>query len=274
MKDIQSLYDERNIKLQKVGVKAVHLPFMILEKTGNYQQVDADISFCADLGANERGTHMSRFMEILNQWSKKPMSSKEMKRILQEAADRLGAARAELSISFRYFIEKVTPMSEFSGIMDYFCSFRALLDRQFHFGLTLEVPVTTLCPCSKEISRYGAHNQRALVRLTLKCRPGSFLWIEDLIRQLESLGSSDLYSILKRSDEKYLTEHAYENPKFVEDVVRDAVILLSACEGVETFEVECEASESIHNHNAFAWQSGKGPEPRENDGQEGNLSNL
>ncbi|OQA17397.1 MAG: GTP cyclohydrolase FolE2 [bacterium ADurb.Bin363] len=253
MLDIQNQQDNRNINIQRVGVKRVYLPLQILEKTGTYQTVTAEISLCADLAKDLRGTHMSRFMEILHRWSKEKISSREIKIILQEVLNKLNADRSEISIKFRYFIEKPAPKSQIKGLLDYICEFKGLYDsNSFCFILGVEVPVTTVCPCSKEISDYGAHNQRAIVRVNIEYLPDEFIWLEDLISDIEKTGSSELFPILKRNDEKYVTENAYENPKFVEDVVRDIVIILRQDKKLCRFKVECEASESIHNHNAFA----------------------
>ncbi len=253
MLDVQNQQDNRNINIQRVGIKKVHLPLQILEKSGNYQTVTSEISLCVDLSENFRGTHMSRFMEILHRWSKEKMSSREIKIILEEVLSKLNASRSEISVKFRYFMEKPAPKSQIRGLLDYLCEFKGLYDsNSFRFILGVEVPVTTVCPCSKEISEYGAHNQRAIVRVNIEYLPNEFIWIEDLISDIEKTGSSELFPILKRSDEKYITESAYENPKFVEDVVRDIVTILRQDKRLYRFEVECEASESIHNHNAFA----------------------
>lgn len=253
MLDVQNQQDERNINIQRVGVKKVHLPLQILERTGTYQTVTAEISLCADLSKDFRGTHMSRFMEILQAWSKEKISSREIKIILEEVLTKLNASRTEISISFRYFIEKPAPKSQIKGFLDYVCEFRGFYEKNsFLFILGVEVPVTTVCPCSKEISEYGAHNQRAIVKVNIEYRAEEFIWIEELISDIEKTASSELFPILKRNDEKYITESAYENPKFVEDVVRDVVTILRLDKRLCRFEVECEASESIHNHNAFA----------------------
>lgn len=252
MKDIQSLSDSRNIPIQKAGVKSVRLPFLILEKSGDYQQVCAEVALCADLPANLKGTHMSRFMEILNEWSKKKMSSFEIKTILQETVSSLNAQSAEMNMSFLYFIEKAAPVTSIKGYVDYNCAFRGIYDGDFKFFMSMEIPITTLCPCSKEISSYGAHNQRAVVKINLSYEREEHVWLEDLALDIGKLGSAELFSVLKRPDEKQITESAYENPKFVEDVVRDVVLYVEQLEGITFYEVECESLESIHKHNAFA----------------------
>lgn len=253
MKDVQSLFDSRNIAIQKAGVNNVRLPVMIPEKAGSFQNVTAEFTLCADLAANMKGTHMSRFMEILNSHTKKPVSGNMLKDILAETKDALKSNSAELQMRFRYFIEKAAPISGKTGFIDYICGFRAVLAEEFKSVLSMEIPVITLCPCSKEISLYGAHNQRAVVRINVEYARDDILWFEDLTRDIEQLASGELFSVLKRSDEKHVTEKAYENPKFVEDIVRDVIIYLGSLDGAEAFDVECESAESIHNHNAFAY---------------------
>jgi len=257
MLDIQNLRDKRNINLQRAGVKKVHLPLEILEKSGNYQNVLGEISLSVDLSKEFKGTHMSRFMEILNKWSKKRISSKEVKIILEEAMEKLNSNRSEISIDFRYFIEKTAPVSLIKGMMDYICHFHGLIEKDFTFVIGVDVPISTVCPCSKEISQYGAHNQRAIARVKIEYLPGEFIWLEDLISGIEETGSFGLFSIIKREDEKYITEQAYENPKFVEDVVRDITVKLRENKKLSWFQVECESAESIHNHNAFAYYEEK-----------------
>lgn len=255
MIDVQNQVDERDIHIPRVGVKKVHLPLQILEKGGSHQNVMGEISLCADLSKKIKGTHMSRFMEILNRWSLKIISSREIEKILRDVIEKLGARRAEIVIRFRYFIEKSAPRSGITGMLDYMCEFDGrLIDDTFTFVLGVEVPISTVCPCSREIARYGAHNQRAVVKARISYLPDAFIWIEDLVREVEKTGSFEIFPIIKRSDEKHITEKAYENPKFVEDVVRDIVGMLTKDNRVCWFEVECEASESIHNHNAFAYQ--------------------
>jgi GTP cyclohydrolase I len=255
MKDVQSLADERGIAIQKVGVSEVHLPFLIKHKGGgSFQSVLANIKLTVDLPKEYKGTHMSRFIEVLSDWSLKPVSYREMEAILRDLANRLDAKRANIDIAFKYFIEKTAPVSGLKSMLDLDCVFSGSLEQGQHldFVLGLTVPFTSLCPCSREISAYGAHNQRGLMRVKVKFQPGRFLWIEDLAAVMEAQGSAPVFPLLKREDEKYLTELAYENPKFVEDVLRDLVLALRALDGVAWFEVECENYESIHNHSAYA----------------------
>lgn len=254
MKDVQSLADERGIAIQKVGVSEVHLPFLIKTKSGSFQSVLANIKLTVDLPQEFKGTHMSRFIETLSDWSQKPVSYREIDAILNDLIGRLDAKRSGIDIAFKYFIEKTAPVSGMKSLLDYDCHFAGNLERGHSLDLVLglAVPFTSLCPCSKEISCYGAHNQRGLMRVKVKHQPGRFIWIEDLAALMEAQASAPVYSLLKREDEKFLTELAYETPKFVEDVLRDLVLALRALDGVVWFEAECENYESIHNHSAYA----------------------
>ena len=256
MKDVQNTPDNRGIRIQKAGIKKVHIPLRILTKDSGYQNVTGIISLCADLTESVRGTHMSRFMEIITRWSRRNISSKEIKIILKEVRDELKANRAQISIEFKYFLKKTAPVSRSIGFIDYDCLFYGLMeDDLFSFVLGVEIPVQLVCPCSKEISREGAHNQRADVRIKLEYYPDTFIWLEDLIIDIESLGSSPVYPIIKREDEKYITEKSFDNPEFVEDIVRDVVDSFRKDDDrIRWFEVECDSYESIHNHNAFAYQ--------------------
>lgn len=254
MKDVQNTVDQRGIAIQKVGVSEIHLPFLIKTKAGALQSVLAKIKLSVELHQDYRGTHMSRFIEILSEWSQKPVSSREMEAILHDTLGRLGADKAYLEFRFKYFIEKVAPVSRLKSVLDYDCLFSASLEKEqpIDFYMGVAVPFTSLCPCSKEISAYGAHNQRGLMSVKLKQESGNFIWIEDLVALMEAQGSCPVYPLLKREDEKFVTERAYDNPKFVEDVLRDLVLALRGLQGIAWFEVECENYESIHNHSAYA----------------------
>lgn len=256
MKDVQGRADGREVDLQRVGVKNVALPFRIQQKDGGCQTVLANVRLSVDLPRHYKGTHMSRFIEILEKWKDLPSSSRPLEHILEETRQRLNADRAHIHVGFKYFLHKRAPISRRTSTMGYDCQFDAMLCRELGYDLIVgvHVPVTTVCPCSKEISVAGAHNQRAWLRVKLRTVPGRFLWFEDLIPQLESFGSCEIYPLLKRPDEKYVTEKGYFNPKFVEDVLRDVVLWLRGHPLVTWFEVECEADESIHLHNAFAYQ--------------------
>ena len=255
LKDVQNSLDRRGIAIQRVGIKDAHLPFLIKTLDGGFQQVLARIKFTVALPMEYKGTHMSRFLEILNQWSQKPVAEPEMEAILTEALDRLEAQSAELCIQFKYFIEKQAPVSGKRSVLDLDCSFTGYKKRSepMQFILGVDVPFTSLCPCSKEISRYGAHNQRGLMKVQVRFQPGyECIYIENLAALMEKQASCPIYPLLKREDEKYVTEAAYENPKFVEDILRDLVLVLREIPGMEWFAVECENFESIHNHSAYA----------------------
>jgi GTP cyclohydrolase I len=254
LKDVQNIADERGIAIQNVGVSDVHLPFVIKTKADSFQSVLANISLTVDLPKEYKGTHMSRFIEILSEWNQKPVSSREMEFILTDTINKLDAEYAQMDIHFKYFIEKKAPVSGLVSMLDVDCLFSAKLTKgqPLDFTLGVTVPFTSLCPCSKEISAYGAHNQRGLMKVKVKYTHGELIWIEDLVSLMEAQGSCPIYPLLKREDEKYVTERAYENAKFVEDILRDLVLSLRQQEHVRWFEVQCENYESIHNHSAFA----------------------
>ncbi len=248
--DVQSRADTRELEIDKVGVKNVRYPVVVLDKSAGQQQTVASISMYVDLPRHFRGTHMSRFVEVLNEFRGR-ISIKDVGRILEETRRRLEAKSAHLEVSFPYFLEKRAPVSGAAGLMEYECAIRAELRGHTPDVLVeVSVPVMTLCPCSKEIAEFGAHNQRARVRV--RFRFSRFVWIEDIISLVEECASSPVYSVLKREDEKYVTERAYQNPTFVEDVVRAAAQRLSSLPNVTWFSVEAEAFESIHNHSAYA----------------------
>lgn len=255
MKDVQNQKDERGIEIQKVGVKNVSLPFLIKEKGDGFQQVLANICFTVSLPMEYKGTHMSRFLEILEPWSKKPIAEDEMEKMLDDALIHLDAKSANIKIDFTYFIEKKAPVSNsysFLNVASFFEGNKTLNDN-FKFTLGISVPFTSLCPCSKEISKYGAHNQRSICHAKVRFKEGfPCIFIEDLTEILENNGSSPIYPLLKRADEKFVTEKAYQNPKFVEDILRDNIIALRNLEGIEYFSLDIENFESIHNHNAYA----------------------
>ena len=256
MIDIQSLKDERGIEIQRVGLKDVHLPVRIRMKDGGFQQVQGNITLSISLPHQFKGTHLSRFMELLMAWSEQPISAREIRQMLTELCSNLKVASAEISLKFRYFLPVPAPVSQVVGYLDYLGEFKGILrqpENRFDYELGVELPVLSLCPCSKEISKYGAHNQRAMIRALIKCEyPGKILWLEELIDLLRVQGSCLVYPVLKREDEKYVTETAYQNPKFVEDILRDSVLALRSDSRIRWFQVEVESYESIHNHSAFA----------------------
>lgn len=258
MRDVAAERDERGITIQRVGVRDIHLPLRIREKNGGHARVVATVDTSVELAHYQRGTHMSRFVEILGRWSKKDVGSVEIHEMLREIRDRFQATAATLTLAFKYFLPKRAPVSGILSDLDYDCWFAgSLRDDDFEFRLGTTVPITTLCPCSKEISECGAHSQRAYLRVSILQEPSQIVWIEDLVPLLEAQGSAALFPVLKRSDERHVTETAYRNPKFVEDVVRDAVLALRKLPGVLRFAVECESLESIHNHNAYAYTEGE-----------------
>ncbi len=254
MKDVAASADTRGITVQRVGVKDVHLPIRVRRKGGEFDSVLARIDLGVELPHQFRGTHMSRFVDTLFRWSQKPISKPEIREMLAEACQRLGAERARVDVAFKYFITKRAPHSQSASALDYDCKFEGVLDNgSYELTAGVEVPVTILCPCSKEISRYGAHNQRAIIKAQIRSQPDVIVWIEDLVAMLERQGSSEIFPLLKREDEKVVTETAYENPKFVEDVVRDVVSIFRADPRIAWFRVACESLESIHNHTVYAF---------------------
>ena len=255
LRDVQNLLDNRGIDIQKVGIKNVDVPLIIQRKGMDNQIVYAKAKICASLDSNFKGTHMSRFMEILNEWREKELLGIDIKGCLVAIRQKLGAQSAQVKFSFKYFVEKEAPVSKQKSLMAYDCSFEGKLDGDiYNFFLGVKVPVTTLCPCSKEISQQSAHNQRAIINVLVSYDEKDHIWLEDLIAEIEKTASCEVYPLLKREDEKYVTEHAYDNPKFVEDVLRDIVLKFRKNEKIKYFEAEVESLESIHNHSAWAYQ--------------------
>lgn len=255
MKDIQNLKDTRNVDIQKVGIKHVDVPLIIQRKNKSNQVVSAKARVNVSLPRDYKGTHMSRFVEVLNEWQHKNLLGVDIKGCLEKIISNLEAQSGELQFKFKYFLEKKSPVTKLPAQMAYNCSFEGRIDENgYKFILGVEVPVTTLCPCSKEISDNGAHNQRAFITVKVSYDEDKHIWLEDLISLVEGCASCPVYPLLKREDEKFVTEKAWDNPKFVEDVLRDVVVCLREHEVVREFEVECEAVESIHNHSAWAYQ--------------------
>jgi len=251
MIDVQNQIDHRNINVDKVGVKDIRYPITVMDKTNGNQHTVASINMYVNLPREFKGTHMSRFIEILNEFHGN-LDIREFSVILEAMQERLQAESAHFEICFPYFINKFSPVTGCAGLMEYVCRVSGSLDRTSGYDLILEVnvPITTVCPCSKEISLQGAHNQRGNVSLAVRFK--RFIWIEDLVRLVECAASCEVYSVLKRPDEKYVTEKAFENPKFVEDVVRDIAQELKKDTNVRWFKVDVENFESIHNHSAYA----------------------
>lgn len=255
MKDVAMAPDQRGVAIQRVGVKDLHLPLLIKRKSDGFQSVLGNVSIGVDLPQHYRGTHLSRLVEIVFKWSQKPLGGHDIKLILEQVRSKLAADRAHITVRFKYFLQKHAPVSQSPSSLDYDCEFSASLDKDgLDFILGVEVPVTTVCPCSKEISERGAHNQRGVVRARIRYEHDKFYWIEDLVSQIESVASCDIYPLLKRRDEKYVTERAYDRPKFVEDLLRDTIISLRADPHLMWYEIECETMESVHNHSAYAYQ--------------------
>lgn len=250
LKDVQSEVDERKLEIQKVGIKGIKYPIYVLDKMNKYQHTIATIDMYVDLPHNFKGTHMSRFIEIINSY-RKGIAIKNFKEILQAIKSKLHAKSSHLTIEFPYFIEKKAPVTKSSSLMSYNCIFSGDLGKTFDFFVEVKVPVTTVCPCSKSISAEGAHNQRGTVRVRI--RFDGFVWIEDLVSLVEQSASCDIYALLKRADEKYVTEKAFKNPMFVEDIVREVALRLMQDTKVKWFSVEAINFESIHNHNAYAY---------------------
>jgi len=248
--DKQSERDHRELSIDKVGVRGLRFPIQIRDKAHSLQNTVATIGLFVDLPKEFKGTHMSRFIEVLNAHGS-VVHVENITDILYAMQKRLNAATSHLEMEFPFFLEKNAPVSGMTSVMDYTARFDATATgKEIDFVLTVKANVTTLCPCSKAISRHGAHNQRGEV--TVQIRSTKAIWIEDLIAIIESSASSELYSLLKRQDEKAVTERAYENPVFVEDLVRNVALRLKAHRDVTWYKVEAENFESIHNHNAYA----------------------
>jgi GTP cyclohydrolase I len=250
MPDVQSTADTRRLAIDRVGIKGIRHPARVRDKSGGVQHTVAQFNMYVHLPHNFKGTHMSRFVEILN-GHEREISVESFEAILREMVERLDAECGRIEMSFPYFINKAAPVSGVESLMDYEVTFVGEIEKgRYRFTMRVVVPVTSLCPCSKGISDYGAHNQRSHVTVTARTR--GFVWIEDLVRVCEEQASCELYGLLKRPDEKYVTERAYDNPKFVEDMVRDIAAVLNDDERIEGYMVESENFESIHNHSAYA----------------------
>ncbi len=249
MRDLQNESDSRNINIDKVGIKNLRYPILLSDKAHKQQHTIAQINMYVNLPHNFRGTHMSRFVEVLSRFHRE-IAIHNISNILKAMKQELNAASAHIEMEFPYFIEKKAPVSGAVGLMEYQCNFIGDLTDKVRLVLGVGVPITTLCPCSKEMTQKSAHNQRGEIRV--KVRFKGFFWIEDLIELIENCASSPIYSLLKREDEKYVTEHAYDNPVFVEDVVRNVALKLDSNSDITWYRVETESFESIHNHDAYA----------------------
>jgi GTP cyclohydrolase I len=251
MPDVQGSADTRRLAIDKVGIKSVRHPVLVMERGGQAQHTVAMFNMYVGLPHHFKGTHMSRFIEILNK-NEREISVESFQVILEEMLKRLEAESGHIEMTFPYFIDKAAPVSKVKSLMDYEVTFTGEIkeDGTKEFTMKVVVPVTSLCPCSKKISEYGAHNQRSHV--TISARTSGFVWIEELVEYAEKHASSELYGLLKRPDEKFVTERAYDNPKFVEDLVRDIAADLNRDPRIDWYVVESENFESIHNHSAYA----------------------
>ncbi len=251
MRDVQNDRDHRNIPIDKVGIKNLRYPIKVMDRKNGFQHTVATLNMYVDLPECYKGTHMSRFVEMLH-LVRPEVSLKQITELLARMKRLLNAASAHLEVSFAYFIEKQAPVTGAPGFMDYDCRFLGSNNQDNKTDLILEVvvPISSVCPCSKEISEVGAHNQRGQVKLQTRFK--KFIWIEDMVRLVESAASVDVYSVLKRVDEKFVTEKGFNNPKFVEDIVRDIAAALRNDSNITWFSVSAENFESIHNHSAFA----------------------
>ena len=248
--DVQNSADTRRIPIDKVGIKDIRHPVRVKDRNGGEQHTIANFNMYVNLPHNFKGTHMSRFVEILN-LHEREITVDSFKEMLLEMTERLEAEAGHIEMNFDYFINKAAPVTGVESLMDYNVSLIGeIADGRTKMNIKVVVPVTSLCPCSKKISAYGAHNQRSHV--TVNARTLGFVWIEDLIDLIEYQASCELYGLLKRPDEKYVTEKAYNNPKFVEDMVRDIASSLNEDDRIAAYVVESENFESIHNHSAYA----------------------
>ncbi|OGH59319.1 MAG: GTP cyclohydrolase [Candidatus Lindowbacteria bacterium RIFCSPLOWO2_12_FULL_62_27] len=262
IEDVQGQADQRGVMIEQVGISEVKLPMVVQDRERGRQQVTATIRISASLSPAERGTHMSRFVELLDRFKSRPLNPEILEVLLESVVDRLGAERSYLDVSFLYFRTKRSPLTAEPALMGYACRLGGDCEKngekKFRKIVEADVPILTLCPCSKAISEFGAHNQRTQVKAAVEM--AETIWIEELIDLVESEGSSEVYPLLKRPDEKFVTEASYRNPKFVEDVVRDIALKFDADPRVASYRIECESLESIHSHNAYAIIS-SGPFP-------------
>ena len=248
--DVQSSADVRRLAIDKVGIKAIQHPVKVADKSEGVQHTIANFNMYVELPHNFKGTHMSRFVEILNEQDRE-ISVESFETILRTMLDRLESDSGYIEMTFPYFLEKAAPVSKVKSLSDYEVTFKGQVKKgKYNLEMKVVVPVTSLCPCSKKISDYGAHNQRSHV--TISAVTNLHVWIEELIEVAEEQASCEVYGLLKRPDEKYVTEKAYDNPKFVEDMVRDVATALNGIERIESYVVESENFESIHNHSAYA----------------------
>ncbi|MGE3107806.1 MAG: GTP cyclohydrolase FolE2 [Phycisphaerales bacterium] len=249
MPDVQGSRDTRQVPIDKVGVKNVTYPMCLRTPEGGEQTTVATINMYVSLPHYQKGTHMSRFLEVLNEYSR-ALTPECIPKVARAIRERLDAANAHFEATFTYFITKLAPVTKMPGMMDYRVAFECSAGEVDDFVMKVLAPATSLCPCSKEISKYGAHNQRCHIEAAVRFKGN--LWIEELAKMIEQAASTQVYAVLKRPDEKYVTEAAYENPKFVEDIIRDLALTLDAEDRITWYAINSENFESIHNHNAYA----------------------
>ncbi len=253
MPDVQGSQDLRKIAIDKVGVKDIRYPITLhCPATGGNQNTVAQVNMYVGLPHHQKGTHMSRFLEVLNRHHES-IRSDQLMDICHDMKDRLEAEESHLELTFPYFIDKKAPVTKQVGKIDIEVSFECSSNTADDLILGLKVPATSLCPCSKEISAYGAHNQRCEIEVKVRFAPGKTMWIEELFDIVEHTASTQVFAVLKRPDEKFVTEAAYDNPKFVEDIVRDLAIALNNEGRIVWYQLNSTNFESIHNHNAYAF---------------------
>jgi GTP cyclohydrolase I len=255
MPDVQGSTDHRNLAIEQVGVRGVRYPVLIRTENGSAKPSVGEFSLSVGLPADQKGTHMSRFVELLESMNRQglSLSAESMRALLTDMLARLNATTGKIDVSLPFFMMKAAPVSGVESMMDYRCRWVAAKTvTGVEIACEVKVPVKSLCPCSKEISDYGAHNQRSEVTVNVLLGPTAALSVESLVKTIEAQASCELWGLLKRPDEKYVTERAYDNPKFVEDLVRDVATAVKSIPGVVGFEVEAENFESIHNHSAWA----------------------
>lgn len=256
LKDIQSQADKRNLKIDKVGVKGVRYPIIVLDRANEIQHTVGTINMYVSLPHHFKGTHMSRFIEVLNRY-RHGISTKNITKILIKIKETLKSESAHIEINFPFFIEKLAPVTKAKSLMEYRCFIWGTHHDTSDLIVGVQVPVTSLCPCSREISSFGAHNQRSMIMVKVRFR--KFFWIEDLIALVEKSASSEIFPLLKRPDEKFVTETAYNNPFFVEDIIRNIAQKIDRDNNILWYSVEAENQESIHNHCAYAFIEKNGP---------------
>jgi GTP cyclohydrolase I len=252
MPDVQASRDVRRVAIDRVGVKDVKYPIRLRlpPPQGGEQTTVATVNMYVALPHHQKGTHMSRFLEVLNEYAENALTPDCFQKVAKAIREKLNAQEAHFEAEFTYFVRKLAPVTKSPGLMDYQVRFECLSNGIEDFVMSVAAPATSLCPCSKEISQYGAHNQRC--RVEAKVRIRERVWIEEIVRYLEQAASTEVFAVLKRPDEKYVTEAAYDNPKFVEDIVRDLALLLEGDDRILWYSINSENFESIHNHNAYA----------------------